>query len=133
MSDKIYIVGIVLIVAMFGYFMWGQPGETKPAAATETKLAEVVNGKQVIKMTAEAGGYSPNYFKLKAGVPVVWEITATDNAGCANALVAPGFIKGTIWLTAGGTVTQEFTPTTPGRYRFSCSMGMYTGTFEVVN
>jgi sulfite exporter TauE/SafE len=108
-------------------------GGSGPVAADNTGAIPVVDGKQVIRMNASASGYSPNYFKVKAGVPVRWEITDTGTSGCTNAVIARGLFEGPVQLTVGETAVKEFTPTTPGTYKFSCWMGMITGTIEVTN
>ena len=100
--------------------------------ATQDGLAPVVGGKQIIKMTASGRGDSPNYFKVKAGVPVSWEITAGSSLGCNNGLISQLF-EGQIYLTPGQVTVKEFTPQKAGVYQFSCSMGMIRGTIEVIN
>ena len=104
-------------------------------AVTEAKdLPPLVDGKQVIKMNASARGYSPNYFKLRAGLPVRWEITDTGTSGCTNAVISNNLFSGQIDLTPGQTSIKEFTaPTLPGKYKFSCWMGMVSGIIEVVD
>lgn len=97
-----------------------------------TNEMSLVEGKQVIKMDASAKGYFPNYFKVKVGVPVRWEITDKGTSGCTNAVVSKNLFAGEIRLEKGKTSVKEFTPTTPGKYMFSCWMGMVTGTIEVV-
>lgn len=99
----------------------------------EKDLPAIINGKQVIEMEASARGYSPNYFKIKAGVPVRWEIKDIGTSGCTNAVIASGLFSGSVPLTKGQTAIKEFTPTKAGKYRFSCWIGMVTGTIEVVN
>ncbi len=84
-------------------------------------------------MNASARGYSPNYIKVRAGIPVRWEITDTGTSGCTNALIARGLFSGQIDLVRGETSIKEFTPEKPGTYKFSCWMGMVSGTFEVIN
>ncbi|MEK7104185.1 MAG: sulfite exporter TauE/SafE family protein [Patescibacteria group bacterium] len=109
----------------------------KPASTvaqnSEEGLPPVVNGKQVIKMDASASGYSPNYFKVKAGVPVRWEITDTGTSGCTNAVISRSLFSGQINLTPGQTSIKEFTPQKAGKYKFSCWMGMVSGVMEVVD
>jgi len=104
-----------------------------PAAAGQTTAPAVPAGKQVIRMEASAAGYSPDSFTVKAGQPVVWEVKDTGTSGCTNAVISSGLFDGQISLTPGTTSTKEFTPTKPGRYRFSCWMGMVTGVIEVVD
>ena len=94
----------------------------------------IANGKQVIKMDASASGYLPNSFTIKAGLPTRWEITDKGTSGCTNAVISRTLFEGPINLVPGTTSVKEFTaPTTPGTYRFSCWMGMISGTIEVVN
>ncbi|MFH1601534.1 MAG: sulfite exporter TauE/SafE family protein [Candidatus Shapirobacteria bacterium] len=92
----------------------------------------LTDSKQVLKMDAFASGYKPDYFKVKAGVPVRWEITDKGTGGCTNAIVSRGLFAGEIRLTPGTTSIKEFTPKEPGKYKFSCWMGMISGTIEVV-
>ena len=96
-------------------------------------LAPIVNGKQVLKMSAFSSGYSPNYFKVRSGIPVRWEITDKGTSGCTNAIVSSGLFSGEIALTPGKVSVKEFTPQGTGKYKFSCWMGMVSGTIEVVD
>lgn len=105
----------------------------KSRAAADDGLPQVVNGKQVLLMTASAAGYTPNSFRVKAGVPISWQITSSGNAGCAGTVIAPQLFPDRISLVPGSTVTKEFIASTPGTYRFSCSMGMVVGSIQVVN
>ena len=103
------------------------------AGPTGEQPAEAGNAIQIIKMDASASGYSPNYFKVKAGQPVQWEITDKGTSGCTNAVIARSLFEGEIKLIPGQTVVKAFTPSKPGRYKFSCWMGMISGIIEVVN
>ncbi|MDA3802453.1 MAG: sulfite exporter TauE/SafE family protein [Patescibacteria group bacterium] len=96
-------------------------------------LPEVVNGIQVLKMDAKSTGYTPNRLKVRAGIPVRWEITDKGTSGCTNAVMSRGLFDGQIALTPGKTSVKEFTPEQPGIYKFSCWMGMVSGTIEVVD
>jgi plastocyanin domain-containing protein len=99
----------------------------------EEGLPPIINGKQVIKMEASAYGYQPDYFKVRVGVPVRWEITDTGTSGCTNAIISKGLFSDAINLTPGQTSIKEFTPTKTGKYKFSCWMGMVSGIIEVVD
>jgi sulfite exporter TauE/SafE/copper chaperone CopZ/plastocyanin len=96
-------------------------------------LPPIVNGKQIIKMKASRYGYEPNYFKVRVGIPVRWEIEDVGTSGCTNAIVAKGLFTDEIPLTPGKVSIKEFTPTMPGKYKFSCWMGMVSGVIEVVD
>lgn len=92
---------------------------------------KLVNGVQEVRMTQDSSGYSPNKFTIKKGIPVKWIVTSKDVYTCASSIVSQqlGIRKG---LALGENVF-EFTPTETGVLRFSCSMGMYTGSFNVVD
>jgi len=96
-------------------------------------LPAIVDGKQVIKMTAYASKDSPDYFKVRVGVPVRWEITAGSSLGCNNGIISTNLFEGSISLTPNQLTVKEFTPTKAGRYKFSCWMGMISGVIEVVD
>lgn len=100
----------------------------------EKDLPPIVNGKQVIKMVASSSKDTPNYFKVRLGVPVRWEITADSSAGgCNSSIISASLFSGSIDLTPGQVSVKEFTPTKAGKFRFSCQMGMITGIIEVVD
>jgi uncharacterized protein len=101
--------------------------------SAEDGFAPIVNGKQVLSMKASSSGYTPNYFKIKAGIQVRWEIDDTGTSGCTNAIISRNLFAGQIDLTPGKVSVKEFTPKTAGQYKFSCWMGMISGTIEVVN
>ncbi len=100
--------------------------------AKEDGLPPIVDGKQIIKMDASSSGYRPNYFKVRVGVPVRWEIMDKGTSGCTNAVISRSLFDGEISLTPGKTSVKEFTPTKTGKYKFSCWMGMVSGVIEVV-
>jgi sulfite exporter TauE/SafE len=109
---------------------------TQSAPSDQNGLAPMVDGKQLIRMTVYAEKYSPNYFKVKKGVPVRWEVTSSGQPGCDSGAIVANRLFGDIFYLnpeAGSMTVKEFTPQTPGRYQFSCTMGMVQGTIEVVN
>ncbi|MEK7067923.1 MAG: sulfite exporter TauE/SafE family protein, partial [Patescibacteria group bacterium] len=87
---------------------------------------------QVMKMSADVAGYSPNSFTLRQGVPTRWEIDASSTAGCIRVLQAPRLGIRNQLLKDNQTNIIEFTPQTVGTFAFSCSMGMYRGQIVVV-
>lgn len=88
------------------------------------------NGVQIVKMDQLAGGYKPNRFTIKKGIPVKWIINSKKPDSCAASILAPkiGVKK---FLELGENII-EFTPKETGEIKFSCTMGMYTGKFIVV-
>lgn len=111
------------------------PTSTPIKTSTEQLiLAPIIDSKQLLKMSASSTGYTPNTFTIKAGQPVRWEITDRGTSGCTNAVISRTLFDGPINLVPGTTSVREFTaPTTAGTYRFSCWMGMISGTIVVVN
>lgn len=99
---------------------------------SETPPPQAIQVVQRIIMAAGARSYTPNVFQVKAGVPVRWEITDGGFSGCTNAVMARGLFNGTLPLVRGGTAVAEFTPEKPGRYKFSCWMGMVSGIIDVL-
>jgi len=87
------------------------------------------NGVQVVRMTENNNGYSPNKFSIQKDIPVKWIIEAKAPYSCASVILIPK-LKIQKFLSAGENVV-EFTPTESGSLPFSCSMGMYTGVFNV--
>ncbi|MFA6466681.1 MAG: sulfite exporter TauE/SafE family protein [Patescibacteria group bacterium] len=95
------------------------------------EVGQVVNtaNAQVINMTIDYSGYSPNSFKLKKGVPVKWIIDGTKASGCTNGIMSPDLnIRENIH---SGENIIEFTPEKAGTFNFSCFMGMFRGKFIV--
>ncbi|MBU3935014.1 sulfite exporter TauE/SafE family protein, partial [Patescibacteria group bacterium] len=107
--------------------------QTRNDNNSEEGFPPIVKGKQILKMEAFAFGYSPNYSKVRAEIPVRWEITDKGTSGCTNAIISRGLFSGEIALTPGQTSIKEFTPTKPGKYKFSCWMGMVSGIIEVAD
>ena len=104
------------------------------APTFQSSTVPAINGVQIIKMDATSTGYSPSSFTIKAGLPTRWEVTDKGTAGCTNAVISRTLFTGQINLVPGTTSVKEFTaPAVPGTYRFSCWMGMISGTIEVIN
>lgn len=89
------------------------------------------DGVQVVNMRQISNGYSPNKFTIRKGVPVKWIITSEDPYSCASSIVMSKY-NISKRLSKGENII-EFTPTETGALKFSCSMGMYTGVFNVVD
>src|SRR3989344_6033978 len=96
--------------------------------------SQIINGKQIVKMTVDGYSYIPSQFTVLAGVPVEWQIDGRKAAGCGKVLVMPtlGISK---YLSQDGITTITFTPEETGKIPFNCSMGMMTrgAAFNVVS
>ncbi|WP_459477516.1 urease accessory protein UreH domain-containing protein [Clostridium saccharoperbutylacetonicum] len=105
-------------------------GNGAQAAQISIGKATIENGVQVIRMTADNNGYTPNAFYVQKGIPVKWIITGNQINSCNNAVVVPSLnIQKT--LKSGENII-EFTPK-DGDINFSCWMGMIRGVIKVTD
>lgn len=71
-------------------------------------------------------GYRPSHIELEADVPATLRFERREDDPCTELLVSE------LWpsahrLIAHGETEVRFTPQRPGRYAFTCGMGMYSG------
>jgi hypothetical protein len=85
-----------------------------------------------IEITATSYGYSPREFTVKNNQSVSLTINSKNNRSCARSFTIPSLGISKL-LPENGNVAVTFTPASLGRITFSCSMGMYTGTINVIN
>jgi sulfite exporter TauE/SafE len=99
---------------------------------TESSTAEVKEGVQDVTITVSSRGYAASADTLKRGTPVRLTLATNNTQGCARAFTIPDLNISKV-LPVTGNETIEFTPQKAGRLAYSCSMGMYTGAFTVVD
>ena len=90
-----------------------------------------VGNSQVIQMSVDASGWTPNSFVLKKGVPVRWEIDVKELTGCNKEIIVRDYNLD-IKLKQGLNIV-EFTPTEEKTVMWSCWMGMIPGSFIVTD
>ncbi|HJX59237.1 hypothetical protein A2V61_04525 [Candidatus Woesebacteria bacterium RBG_19FT_COMBO_47_8] len=95
------------------------------------KQARIIQGKQEATINVTATGYRADVDTLKAGVPVSLKLVSQNSYSCARAFAIPE-MGISILLAPTGTRVLEFTPTKTGSLVYTCSMGMYTGSFNIV-
>jgi len=124
-SGGLTLLGInVNLGSLIGSIDTQKPGKVSPGV---TNLGDV----QEVRMTQNNTGYVPNNFIIQKGIPVRWIINSTSAFSCASSLISPQLgIRTNLNL---GENIIEFTPQQTGTITFSCSMGMYSGFFKVVN
>lgn len=104
---------------------------TPQAIISNDPNVTIENDVQVVKMRETGQGYEPNNFTIVKNLPVKWVIISEDQFSCASDLIMKKYdIRRT--LKSGENII-EFMPTETGLLKFSCSMGMYTGYFTVVD
>lgn len=92
--------------------------------------AAIQDGVQIINMTANNNGYTPNAFYVQKGIPVKWIVDATELNSCNNVIAARDL--NIEWKLKKGENIQEFTPGDKD-INFSCWMGMIRGVIKVVD
>lgn len=100
-------------------------------AETSPSTVGLVNGIQEITINVLPTSYSPNYIRLKAGVPTKLYLATGSGLGCTAGFTIPQLGVRKI-LQPSATATVEFTPKQKGRITWTCSMGMYSGVMDVI-
>lgn len=130
---KIFFATAGVAVILFGLFNISNGWRLVGVSGTDDSATKITNSdqEQVVYMDQNVDGYSPNVLTVKKGIPVKWVITSKSTFSCASYIVMRKFKIGKP-LNKGENVFY-FTPTETGEIPFSCSMGMYTGKFIVVD
>ncbi len=99
---------------------------------TGGEIAKINNsGQQEITIIATSNGYSSKTTTLKAGVPVKLTMVSRNVQSCARSFLIPSIHVSKI-LPQDGITEIEFTPDRAGILSYTCGMGMYTGSFNVI-
>lgn len=92
---------------------------------------EIKDGVQPVTINILSSGYSPKHFAVKRGIPVRLTVNAGEVYTCATAFTFRAFGINA-YVKPNTNQVFDFTPDKKGTYTFSCSMGMYSGTMEVI-
>jgi sulfite exporter TauE/SafE/copper chaperone CopZ len=107
----------------------GWRGNGAPAQTPEAPF-QIENGVQIVNSTLSPGRYPA--ITVQAGIPVKWTINAPAGSinGCNNRMIIREY-RIEHRFTPGENVI-EFTPAKPGRFSYSCWMGMIRSSITVV-
>jgi sulfite exporter TauE/SafE len=97
-----------------------------------TNQSSIIDGKQNVTITVTSRGYKANVNTLKLGVPVKLTLITNSVAGCSRAFTIPDYNISKLLPVTGETIL-EFTPDKLGNLTYTCSMGMYSGQFIIIN
>jgi len=97
---------------------------------TNVGKAVIQDGVQIINMTADRNGYTPNAFYVQKDIPVKWIIDGKELNSCNNAIIARS-LNLEFKIKSGENII-EFTPGDKD-INFSCWMGMIGGVIKVVD
>lgn len=116
----VFIGGIVFLLS-------GESEKTKTNVQNNSNNISIVNGKQIIEITAK-GLYAPKKTVAKANIPTVIKIKTDNTFDCTKSLNFPslGLRKS---LPSTGETSVELPAQKPGAtVKGVCSMGMYSFT-----
>jgi len=94
-----------------------------------TPSVVAADGVQEVRIKAGGGGYSPGKVSIRAGEPARVIFVTDGSAGCTRALV---FMGQSGVLPQSGETPIDLPAQEPGTIRYTCGMGMYSGSIEVV-
>lgn len=131
-----FVLGIAFAaVLVFGLMRFGMSlgQSTVRVAATSQSgaRAQIEGGVQriTIGFSDSTLNYSPEVVRLKKGVPAEITLDTESLNGCMSVLISRD-LKLQAVADPGNNVIK-FTPERPGKFAFSCPMGMGAGTFIV--
>ena len=92
---------------------------------------EIEDGVQIIRMSADRSGYTPNVLLVQKNIPVKWIIEGKALNSCNNEIIVPSLGEERK-LKANSETIIEFTPGDKD-IPFSCWMGMIRGLIKVTD
>jgi len=103
---------------------------TSQNMAAAASKAEIADGVQTLKITADQDGYTPNVLFVQKGIPLKLIIDGQQITSCNNELIVPSLnLKKKLH---SGENMLEFVPR-DDELKFSCWMGMLNGIIKVVD
>jgi len=125
MKTFFYIMMTLILLIGFGYLLLGKSENINNKNTGGVTLEGNI---QKVTLGIKNYNYYPNTIKVQAGQPVRIYLDKSV-VGCYRGFVIKDFGISEYLKTPNDYV--EFTPTKKGTFRFSCSMGMGTGTIIV--
>lgn len=95
------------------------------------KSGKIIGGVQQVNITVTNTGYKSDINTLKVGVPVKITLNTKNVKGCTRAFTIPD-LNVFKQLPENGSESFEFTPQKTGALTYTCSMGMYSGLFNII-
>jgi len=112
-------------LALAGLVLWYFFFSSRPAVAAQATAGGVQQVDIMVK-----GGYSPSTIEVAHGQPVQLNFYRDEENSCSEELLMPDFNVRRD-LPAFQTTRVELLPQQPGRYEFTCGMGMLRGSLVV--
>jgi uncharacterized protein len=125
----IFVIGIISINS--GQVLRGSVNTLQNYYSAIVGAGQISKAGNVVNIEITNHGYKADVNTLKLGVPVNLILKTSNVTSCARAFTIPDMNYFKI-LPATGTETVKFTPEKLGNLTYTCSMGMYSGSFNVV-
>lgn len=119
------VFSIILIsaVGIVGYLFTQAGGSNSTSDVPSTSNVSLVDGKQVITLTAKVG-YTPRVSAVKAGIPTILRVETKGTFDCSSQIRVPS-LNISQALPATGTTDIALGTLTAGTLSGTCGMGMY--------
>ncbi|MBF9238651.1 cupredoxin domain-containing protein [Hymenobacter sp. BT683] len=115
------LTGLALVAFVVWYFFF--------SARQTASAVSSSSGVQEVDITVK-GGYSPDVIEVERGKPVQLSFYRDEENSCSEEVLFPDFsIRRD--LPAFKTTLVELLPDKPGRFEFTCGMGMLRGSLVV--
>ncbi len=127
MKQKIIIIVCLIFAGGLIYFASnsGQvPASSKNSGDTKVVAVQIVDGKQIIEVTAR-GGYNPRDIVAKANIPTILRMKTSGTFDCSAAFVIPSLNIQKMLPQTGVTDIEIPSQTSGSNIAGTCGMGMY--------
>jgi len=126
--------GLILLdapVTLRSPLSFGGDSSAQAAGLPQTETSAPADGSpQRLVVNVKDSSYSPSSLKAKAGSPVQLVLRTDNTVGCTRSIVVPKLNLEESLPETGETVLELGT-LKPGKLRFTCGMGMYSGSIQV--
>jgi sulfite exporter TauE/SafE len=136
-AEVLRVVGVVVLAfaalnVAGGLNLLGVTGGAGASGATTASANVSVSGEvQTVRTTQTPDGYEPATTVVYAGLPIRWVVEGTSPLDCSAYLRVPDL--GVSVTLAEGPNTIELPALDQGAVRYTCVMGMYSGTLVVID
>lgn len=120
MKTSIYIVGIIILVALGGFFTFSN----KEDVSMSGNSINTLEGVQKVTLSIKDQNYYPNEIKVDAGQSVSVTLDSSVQ-GCFRSFTIKEL--GISGYSSNPSQTIDFIPNKKGIFTFACSMGMGYG------
>lgn len=120
---KATVMAIIVSVVLIGGAFLFTKGGPQQAENNSAQNVSIVDGKQVIEISAK-GGYVPVESTAKAGIPTVLRVDTNGTFDCSSSVRIPS-MQVSQNLPASGKTDIDLGSPKIGLLQGTCSMGMY--------